>query len=111
MKKIANKVICLLLTLVMLLGVLPLAGLGTLRAKAANADVPAVTAGAGEPVTITTGTDAAAPALTPRRAAATDMGRSRREKTHEDRMEKPDHAADLSPRIPHKARGQYRHLR
>ena len=37
MKKIANKAICLLLTLVLLLGVMPLAGLGTLRAKAANA--------------------------------------------------------------------------
>ena len=88
MSKITRKVICLLLTLVMLLGVLPLAGLGTLRAKAANADVPAVTAGAGEPVTIATGTDAAAPALTPRRAAAAEptwveVGR---EKKHEDRM-------------------------
>ena len=37
MNKITNKVICLLLTLVMLLGVLPLAGLGTFSAKAAEA--------------------------------------------------------------------------
>ena len=37
MKKIANKTICLLLTLVMLLGVMPLAGIGTFRAKAAEA--------------------------------------------------------------------------
>ena len=37
MNKITNKVICLLLTLVMLLGVMPLAGLGTFGAKAANA--------------------------------------------------------------------------
>ena len=37
MNKITNKVICLLLTLVMLLGVMPLAGLGTFSAKAANA--------------------------------------------------------------------------
>ena len=37
MKKIANKTICLLLTLVMLLGVMPLAGMGTFRAKAAEA--------------------------------------------------------------------------
>ena len=39
MKKIANKTICLLLTLVMLLGVMPLAGIGTFRAKAAEAGV------------------------------------------------------------------------
>ena len=37
MSKITHKVICLLLTLVMLLGVLPLAGLGTFSAKAAEA--------------------------------------------------------------------------
>ena len=44
MKKIANKSICLLLTFVLLLGILPLAGLGTLRAKAANAGETAITA-------------------------------------------------------------------
>ena len=43
-KKIANKAICLLLTLVLLLGVMPLAGLGTLRAKAANAGETAIMA-------------------------------------------------------------------
>ena len=37
MSKITHKVICLLLTLVMLLGVLPLAGLGAFSAKAAEA--------------------------------------------------------------------------
>ena len=37
MSKITHKVICLLLTLVMLLGVMPLAGLGTFSAKAAEA--------------------------------------------------------------------------
>ena len=37
MSKTTRKAICLLLTLVMLLGVLPLAGIGTFRAKAAEA--------------------------------------------------------------------------
>lgn len=79
MSKITRKVICLLLTLVMLLGVLPLAGLGTFGAKAANAEETAIMAA---------DSDAAAP--TPRRAAAAEptwveVGR---EKTHEDRMKK-----------------------
>ena len=89
MNKITNKVICLLLTLVMLLGVMPLAGLGTFGAKAANA------ANAGETVikAADIGDIEVSPAATdpaPRRAAAAEptwveVGR---EKTHEDRMKK-----------------------
>ena len=89
MKKIANKTICLLLTLVMLLGVMPLAGIGTFQAKAAEA------AEAGETVikAADIGDIAVSPAATaptPLRAAAAEptwveVGR---EKTHEDRMKK-----------------------
>ena len=89
MSKITHKAICLLLTLVMLLGVLPLAGLGVLSAKAANA------ANAGETVikAADIGDIAASPAeaaSAPLRAAAAEptwveVGR---EKTHEDRMKK-----------------------
>ena len=80
MKKIANKTICLLLTLVMLLGVMPLAGLGTFGAKAANAGETVIKAEA----------DDADTAAAPLRAAAAEptwveVGR---EKTHEDRMKK-----------------------
>ena len=78
MKKITSKVICLLMTLFMLFGLLPLAGLGTVLA-AANAEETAIMAA-----------DSAAAAPTPRRAAAEaptwiEVGR---EKTHEDRMKK-----------------------
>lgn len=89
MNKITNKVICLLLTLVMLLGVMPLAGIGTFGAKAANA------ANAGETVikAADLGDIAASPAeaaSAPLRAAAAEptwveVGR---EKKHEDRMKK-----------------------
>ena len=79
MKKIANKSICLLLTLVLLLGILPLAGLGTLRAKAANAGETAITAA----------DDADTAPATLRAAAAeptwVEVGK---EKKHEDRMKK-----------------------
>ena len=86
MNKITNKVICLLLTLVMLLGVMPLAGLGTLGAKAANAGETVIKAA-------DIGDIAASPAATaptPLRAAAAEptwveVGR---EKKHEDRMKK-----------------------
>ena len=44
MSKITHKVICLLLTLVMLLGVMPLTGLGAFSVKAANAGVPVIKA-------------------------------------------------------------------
>ena len=71
MSKITRKAICLLLTLVMLLGVMPLAGLGALSAKAADA------ANAGETVIkaadigdIAVSPTATAP--TPRRAAAAE---------------------------------------
>ena len=40
-----------------------------------------------------------------------DMGRSRQREKARGSHEKADHAADLSPRIPHKARGTYRHFR
>ena len=79
MKKIANKAIGLLLTLALLLGVMPLAGLGTLRAKAANAGETAIMAA----------NDADMAAATLRAAAAeptwVEVGR---EKKHEDRMKK-----------------------
>ena len=79
MKKIANKAIGLLLTLALLLGVMPLAGLGTLRVKAANAGETAIMAA----------DDAGMAAATLRAAAAeptwVEVGR---EKKHEDRMKK-----------------------
>ena len=86
MKKIANKTICLLLTLVLLLGVMPLAGIGTFRAKAAEAGETVIKAA-------DIGDIAASPAATaptPLRAAAAEptwveVGR---EKKHEDRMKK-----------------------
>ena len=81
MKKIANKTICLLLTLVMLLGVLPLAGLGVLSAKAAKA------ANAGE-TAIMAANDADMAAATLRAAAEPTWVEVGREKTHEDRMKK-----------------------
>ena len=85
MSKITHKAICLLLTLVMLLGVMPLAGIGTFRAKAADAGSTA----AGEPVVKAAAADDADTAPAPRRAAAeptwVEVGR---EKKHEDRMKK-----------------------
>ncbi|UKI12902.1 MAG: hypothetical protein L6V84_00745 [Oscillospiraceae bacterium] len=106
-----RKTLALLLTLVMLLGVMPFAELGTvmIRAQAADAGEPA----AGEPAASVAAAGSAAIAATPRRAAAAEptwveVGK---EKKHEDRMKKADHAADLSLRIPHKARGTYRHFR
>lgn len=78
MKKIANKAICLLLTLVLLLGVMPLAGLGTLRAKAANAGETAIMAA----------DDAGMAAATLRAAAEPTWVEVGREKKHEDRMKK-----------------------
>ena len=44
MSKITRKAICLFLTLVMLLGVMPLTGLGAFSVKAANAGVPVIKA-------------------------------------------------------------------
>ena len=84
MSKITRKAICLLLTLVMLLGVMPLAGIGTFQAKAADAGSTA----AGETVVKAAAADDADTAPTPLRAAAAEptwveVGR---EKKHEDRM-------------------------
>ena len=78
MKKIANKSICLLLTFVLLLGILPLAGLGTLRAKAANAGETAITAA----------DDADTASATLRAAAEPTWVEVGKEKKHEDRMKK-----------------------
>lgn len=88
MKKIANKTICLLLTLVMLLGVMPLAGIGTFQAKAAEAEAGETVIKAADIGDIAASPAATAP--TPLRAAAAEptwveVGR---EKTHEDRMKK-----------------------
>ena len=88
MSKITRKVICLLLTLVMLLGVLPLAGLGTFSAKAAVANAGETVIKAADIGDIAVSPTATAPA--PRRAAAAEptwveVGR---EKKHEDRMKK-----------------------
>ena len=89
MSKITRKAICLLLTLVMLLGVMPLAGIGTLSAKAANA------ANAGETVIkaadigdIAASPAEAAPATLRAAAAEPTWVEVGREKTHEDRMKK-----------------------
>ena len=86
MSKITRKAICLLLTLVMLLGVLPLAGLGTFGAKAAEAGETVIKAADIGDVAVSP----AAAASAPRRAAAAEptwveVGR---EKKHEDRMKK-----------------------
>ena len=86
MNKITNKIICLLLTLVMLLGVMPLAGLGTFGAKAANAGETVIKAADLGDIAVSPAE--AAPA--PLRAAAAEptwveVGR---EKKHEDRMKK-----------------------
>lgn len=86
MKKITSKVICLLMTLFMLFGLLPLAGLGTAKLAAANAGETVIKAA-------DIGDIAAYPAeaaSAPRRAAAAEptwveVGR---EKKHEDRMKK-----------------------
>ena len=84
MRKITSKVICLLLTLAMLFGAMPLAGIGAIRAKAADAG----SFSTGE--TVVKAADTAMASPTPRRAAAAEptwveVGR---EKTHEDRMKK-----------------------
>ena len=83
-----RKTLALLLTLVMLLGVMPFAELGTvmIRAQAADAGEPA----AGKPAAGVAAAGSAAIAATPRRAAAAEptwveVGR---EKKHEDRMKK-----------------------
>lgn len=86
MSKITRKAICLLLTLVMLLGVMPLAGIGTLSAKAADAGSTA----AGETVVKAAAADDAdtAPAMLRAAAAEPTWVEVGREKKHEDRMKK-----------------------
>lgn len=86
MKKITSKVICLLMTLFMLFGLLPLAGLGTAKLAAANAGETVIKAADIGDIEVSPA--AADPAM--RRAAAAEptwveVGR---EKTHEDRMKK-----------------------
>lgn len=88
-----RKTLALLLTLVMLLGVMPFAELGTvmIRAQAADAGETVIKAAdAGEPAASVAAAASAAIAATPRRAAAAEptwveVGR---EKKHEDRMKK-----------------------
>lgn len=88
-----RKTLALLLTLVMLLGVMPFAELGTvmIRAQAADAGEPAAgEPAAGKPAASVAAAGSAAIAATPRRAAAAEptwveVGR---EKKHEDRMKK-----------------------
>ena len=84
MRRITSKVICLLLTLAMLFGAMPLAGIGAIRAKAADAG------GFSTGETVVKAADTAMASPTPRRAAAAEptwveIGR---EKKHEDRMKK-----------------------
>lgn len=86
MNKITNKVICLLLTLVMLLGVMPLAGLGTLGANAANAGETVIKAA--DIGDIAAYPAAADPAMLRAAAAEPTWVEVGREKTHEDRMKK-----------------------
>lgn len=83
MQSTLQKTLALLLTLVMLLGVMPFAELGTVMIRAQAAD-------AGEPAASVAAAGSAAIAATPRRAAAAEptwveVGR---EKKHEDRMKK-----------------------
>ena len=86
MKKITSKVICLLMTLFMLFGLLPLAGLGTAKLAAANAGETVIKAAdigdiAGSPAE-------AAPATLRAAAAEPTWVEVGREKKHEDRMKK-----------------------
>ena len=88
MKKIANKTICLLLTLVMLLGVMPLAGIGTFRAKAAEAAEAAATAaalsaaGTKAPIPTAAATRCSPWALAPAMAAAAAAAPPRQAQAH-----------------------------
>ena len=86
MKKITSKVICLLMTLFMLFGLLPLAGLGTAKLAAANAGETVIKAADIGDIEVS---PAAADPATLRAAAAeptwVEVGR---EKKHEDRMKK-----------------------
>ena len=86
MSKITRKAICLLLTLVMLMGVLPLAGLGALSAKAANAGETVIKAADIGDIEVSPA--AADPAMLRAAAAEPTWVEVGREKKHEDRMKK-----------------------
>lgn len=85
MKKITSKVICLLMTLFMLFGLLPLAGLGTAKLAAANAGETVIKAADIGDIEVSPA--AADPAML-RAAAEPTWVEVGREKKHEDRMKK-----------------------
>ena len=86
MKKITSKVICLLMTLFMLFGLLPLAGLGTTKLAAANAGETVIKAA--DIGDIAASPAEAAPATLRAAAAEPTWVEVGREKKHEDRMKK-----------------------
>lgn len=86
MKKITSKVICLLMTLFMLFGLLPLAGLGTAKLAAANAGETVIKAADIGDIEVSPA--AAAPAMLSAAAAEPTWVEVGREKKHEDRMKK-----------------------
>lgn len=86
MKKITSKVICLLMTLFMLFGLLPLAGLGTTKLAAANAGETVIKAADIGDIEVSPA--AADPAMLRAAAAEPTWVEVGREKKHEDRMKK-----------------------
>lgn len=86
MKKITSKVICLLMTLFMLFGLLPLAGLGTAKLAAANAGETVIKAADIGDIEVSPAE--AAPAMLRAAAAEPTWVEVGREKKHEDRMKK-----------------------
>lgn len=86
MKKITSKVICLLMTLFMLFGLLPLAGLGTAKLAAANAGETVIKAA--DIGDIAAYPAEAASAMLRAAAAEPTWVEVGREKKHEDRMKK-----------------------
>lgn len=86
MKKITSKVICLLMTLFMLFGLLPLAGLGTAKLAAANAGETVIKAADIGDIEVSPAT--ADPAMLRAAAAEPTWVEVGREKKHEDRMKK-----------------------
>lgn len=86
MKKITSKVICLLMTLFMLFGLLPLAGLGTAKLAAANAGETVIKAADIGDIEVSPA--AADPAMLRAAAAEPTWVEVGREKKHEDRMKK-----------------------
>ena len=86
MKKITSKVICMLMTLFMLFGLLPLAGLGTAKLAAANAGETVIKAADIGDIEVSPA--AADPAMLRAAAAEPTWVEVGREKKHEDRMKK-----------------------